>query len=205
MEQFIISYTDRVILPRCSYNNSIPAGILSVNHTNPGIGSSEIVCPRKITTSITVLDLICAQVHRVPQWAALSTHLSLRRVPPQKMFAKDVEEELERPTCHPISPLLAFCPPTILEPLTVFRPHLQLKKKLHFYPSHILLLYIIHTCPHCCHHHHHHLLLLHHHRLLPHCLHPLEAWEALSKNLLLAPELGPENEVAHVSITISFP
>ena len=53
IEQFIISCTDRVILPRCSYDNSIPAGILSVNHTNPGIGSSEIVCPRKITTSIT--------------------------------------------------------------------------------------------------------------------------------------------------------
>ena len=125
IEQFI-SYTDRVILPRCSYDNSIPAGILSVNHTNPGIGSSEIVCPKNLL--FILLDLICAQVHRVPQWAALSTHLSLRRVPPQKMFAKDVEEELERPTCHPISPLLAFCPPTILEPLTVFRPHLQLKK-----------------------------------------------------------------------------
>ena len=53
IEQFIISYTDRVILPRCSYDNSIPAGILSVNHTNPGIGSSEIVCPKKFTTSIT--------------------------------------------------------------------------------------------------------------------------------------------------------
>ena len=50
----------------------------------------------------------------MPQCAALSTHLSLRRVPPQNMLAYDVDEELERPTCHPTSPMLAFWPPTTL-------------------------------------------------------------------------------------------
>ena len=66
----------------------------------------------------------------LPQWAALSTHLSLMRVPPQNMLALSVLPELERPTCHPTSPLLAFWPPTTLVPVfTVFKPHLHLMKK----------------------------------------------------------------------------
>ena len=49
------------------------------------------------------------------QCAAVSTHLSFKRVPPQKMLAKEVEEESVSPTCHPTSPLLASSPPTTFE------------------------------------------------------------------------------------------
>ena len=71
------------------------------------------------------------------QCAAVNTHLSFRRVPPQKILANEVEEELERPTCHPTSPLLASTPPTTFEDhpppsflpflLTMFLPQMHLK------------------------------------------------------------------------------
>ena len=52
------------------------------------------------------------------QCAAVKTHLSLRSVPPQQMSAGEDEAvpkaDLTNPTCHPISPLLTFSPPTIL-------------------------------------------------------------------------------------------
>ena len=44
------------------------------------------------------------------QCAAVSTHFSLIKVPPQKM--NDDVEERESPTCHPISPFAASSPPT---------------------------------------------------------------------------------------------
>ena len=77
----------------------------------------------------------------VPQCAALSTQFSLRRVPPQNMLANDVDEDLERPTCHPTSPLMAFWPPTTLVKefllrlrdrslSRVFLPQVHLEQKL---------------------------------------------------------------------------
>ena len=76
------------------------------------------------------LILVPELSYLLPQCAALSTHLSLRRVPPQNMLADEGDDDLERPTCHPTSPLKAFCPPTTLVlNLNVFGPHLQLKNE----------------------------------------------------------------------------
>ena len=119
----------------------------------------------KLAYSLNVIqDRFKHNFYLVPQCAALNTHLSLRRVPPQNMLADDVEEDLERPTCHPTSPLLAFWPPTTFEPiliLIVFRPHLQLKHEWNL----LCILKIVFvllsgkdlTSHHCFHHHHHQL------------------------------------------------
>ena len=48
------------------------------------------------------------------QCAAVSTHFSFIKVPPQNVLTDDVEEEKDSPTCHPISPLPASSPPTTL-------------------------------------------------------------------------------------------
>ena len=84
----------------------------------------------------TCYILILTITYLVPQCAALSTHLSLRRVPPQNMLANVVDEDLASPICHPTSPMLAFWPPTTLVEfrslLRVSLPQMHLEEKFKY-------------------------------------------------------------------------
>ena len=65
------------------------------------------------------------------QCAAVSTHFSFIKVPPQNVLTKVVDEEKDSPTCHPISPIPASTPPTTLVEnpflLNALRPQKHLK------------------------------------------------------------------------------
>ena len=105
------------ITPLGSYNNSITTWVASADHANPRICGTEL---KNSVYTMKYRSASQSKTYLVPQCAAPNTHLSLRRVPPQNMLADDVEEDLERPTCHPTSPLLAFSPPTTLVDFLLF-------------------------------------------------------------------------------------